>query len=243
MLITGQKYYAWKLNENCDLPVDHYEFDENGKMVQGIVNKNGKLYYYVNGKPCEMGLFKLGDDYYYSQYNGMLITGQKYYAWKLNENCDLPVDHYEFDENGKMLQGIIEKNGNLYYYVNGKPREMGLFKIGDDYYYSQYNGMLITGKKYYAWKLNENCELPVDSYEFDENGKMLLEGIIEKNGNLYYYENGKPVEKGLFMIDGYYYYSQYNGMLITSQKYYVWKGNDLLLEKHYTFNELGQIIG
>ncbi len=242
MLITGKKYYVWKHHATSDLTNGHYEFDQNGKMLQGIVNKDGVLYYYVNGAPKEMGLFKIGDDYYYSQYDGKLIVGKKYYAWKHHESSDLPNSTYEFDENGKMLQGIVNKDGALYYYVNGAPKEMGLFKIGNDYYYAQYNGMLITGKKYYAWKLNENCDLPTGTYEFDENGKMLLEGIIEKNGVLYYYEKGKPTEKGLFMMDGYYYYSQYDGTLITNKQYYVWKGNGLLLEKSYTFNELGQII-
>ena len=242
-LIVDKKYYVWKLNENCDLPTGHYEFGSDGKILQGIIDKDGVLYYYVNGKPTEMGIFKLGDDYYYSQYDGKLIVDKKYYVWKLNENCDLPTGHYEFGADGKILQGIIDKDGVLYYYVNGKPTEMGLFKLNGAYYYSQYDGKLIVGKKYYVWKLNENCDLPTGTYEFDENGQMLFEGIIEKDGKLYYYENGKPTEKGLFMMDGYYYYSQYDGMLITNRKYYVWKGNDLLFEMNYTFNEKGQIIG
>ena len=67
--------------------------------------------------------------------------------------------------------------------------------------------------------------------------------IINKNGVYYYYENGKPNEKGLFFLNGHYYFAHVGGRLITDQKYYVFKGNDLLLEKTYTFNEFGQIIG
>ena len=172
-----------------------------------------------------------------------MIVDQKYYAWKLDASSELPMDHYEFDKNGKMLfEGIIDKGGVLYYYEAGKPVEKGLFKYNGDYYYVQYNGTLIVDTKYYAWKVNENCDLPISHYEFDENGKM-LQGIVNKDGVLFYYENGKPTEKGLFILDGYYYYSQYNGTLITNTTYFVWKTNDLLLEKHYVFNELGQIIG
>ena len=246
-LITNQKYYAWKTDASCDLPVGHYEFDENGRMLQGIVDKSGVLYYYVNGKPTEMGLFMMDGYYYYSQYNGQLITNQKYYVWKHDTTSDLPNDHYEFDESGRMLQGIVDKSGVLYYYANGKPTEMGLFIYEGDYYYAQYDGKLITNQKYYAWKLHSSSKLPVNNYEFDAEGKMIGASstgeIIEKNGVYYYYENGKPLDKGLFFMDGYYYFAHVGGRLITNQKYYVFKGNDLLLEAHYTFNEVGQIIG
>ena len=67
--------------------------------------------------------------------------------------------------------------------------------------------------------------------------------IVKINGKLYYYENGKPIEKGVFMMDGHYYYAQYDGSLIVNQKDYVWRDNEYLMVNHYTFNELGQIIG
>ena len=67
--------------------------------------------------------------------------------------------------------------------------------------------------------------------------------IINKGGVSYYYENGKPTAKGLFIMDGYYYFAESGGRLVADQKYYVWKGNGLLYEMHYTFNEQGQIVG
>ena len=246
-LIANQRYYAWKVDNDCDLPVGHYEFDENGRMLQGIVNKSGVLYYYVNGKPTEMGLFKIGDDYYNARYDGRLITNQKYYAWLVNENCDLPVGHYEFGEDGKMLQGIIDKNGTLYFYENGMPTEKGLFFYEGNYYYAQWDGKLICNQTYYAWKVDSNCDLIVAYYEFDAEGKVIGASstgeIVEKNGVYYYYEKGRAVEKGLFFLDGHYYFAHVKGKLITNQRYYVWNANDLLLEMYYTFNELGQIIG
>jgi len=241
-LVVNDKYYAYKTNANCDLPVGHYEFGPDGKMLQGIVEKNGVLYFYENGNPKEMFLFEYEGAYYYSRYNGALVVNDKYYAYKINANCDLPVGHYEFGPDGKMLQGIVEKNGVLYFYENGNPVEKGLFKYEDNYYYSRYDGSLITGKSYYAYKIDSSCDLPVGHYEFGADGKM-LNGIVEKNGKRYYYENGQAVEKGLFIMDGYYYYARYDGMIITNQTYYVWLGNGLLFEKNYVFNELGQIIG
>ncbi len=244
MVITG-KYYVWKHDITSDLPNGHYEFGNDGKMLQGIVDKDGVLYYYENGKPTEKGLFKYNGDYYVAQYDGSVITG-KYYVWKLDETADLPKAHYEFGADGKMLQGIINKDGVLYYYENGKPTEKGLFVLDGDYYFSQYDGKLITGMKYYAWKLHETSELEKGTYLFDENGKLLgakkTGEIVNVDGVLYYYESGKPVDKGLFILDGYYYFTLYDGSLVVNQRYYVWRDNDYLMVKHYTFNELGQII-
>ena len=241
-LVVDGKYYAYKVDASSDLPVGHYEFGADGKMLNGIVDKNGTLYYYENGNPKERFLFEYEGAYYYSRYNGALVVNGKYYAYKVDPTCNLPVGHYEFGADGKMLQGIVEKDGVLYFYENGNPVEKGLFKYEGNYYYTRYNGALVVDGKYYAYKVDENCDLSVGHYEFDADGKM-LDGIVEKNGAKYYYENGQAVEKGLFMVDGYYYYARYDGKIITNQTYYVWKGNGLLFEKNYIFNELGQIIG
>ena len=246
-IITNQKYYVWKLHESAELPKGHYEFGADGKMLQGIVDKDGTLYYYENGQPTEKGLFKYNGDYYVAQYDGSLIVGKKYYVWKLDETAELPKDHYEFGADGKMLQGIVDKDGVLYYYQNGKPTEMGLFVLDGEHYYAQYDGKLIANQKYYAWKLHETSVLGKDTYLFDAEGKVVGDNvngeIVTVDGVLYYYEGGKPVDKGLFMMDGHYYFALYNGKLVVDQKYYVWKDNEYLMVNTYTFNELGQIVG
>ena len=246
-IIVNQKYYVWKLHESAELPKGNYEFGADGKMLQGIVDKDGTLYYYENGQPTEKGLFKYNGDYFVAQYDGSLIVNKKYYVWKLDETAELPKDHYEFGADGKMLQGIVDKDGVLYYYQNGKPTEMGLFVLDGEHYYAQYDGKLIANQKYYAWKLHETSELGKDTYLFDAEGKVVGDNvngeIVTIDGVLYYYEGGKPVDKGLFMMDGYYYFALYNGKLVVDQKYYVWKDNEYLMVKYYIFNELGQIVG
>jgi len=246
-LIVNSKYYAWKLDATSDLPKDHYEFDADGRMLQGIVDKNGVLYYYENGKPKEKGLFKYNGYYYNSQYDGKLITDQRYYVWKLDATADLPKGHYDFGPDGRMLQGIVDKDGVLYYYENGKPTEKGLFQYNGSYYNAQYDGTLIVNQKYYVWKLDATSDLPKGHYYFDEQGKLIGASktgeIVSIDGELYYYECGQPVNKGLFMMDGYYYFTLHDGKLVRNQKYYVWIDNDYLMAEHYIFNDLGQIIG
>ena len=235
-LAVSKVMNTWKTS--CDLPNGSYEFGADGKMLQGILEKDGKLYYYENGKGVEKGLIEIDGNYYFAAYKGELVCGKVYNAYKTN--CDLPKGSYEFAADGKMLQGIIEKDGKLYYYENGQNTERGLINIDGDYYFAAYKGELVCGKVYKAYL--SSCDLPTGTYEFGADGKM-LNGIVEKDGKLYYYENGKGVEKKLFYYNGHYYFSVYKGELITNREFYVYEANGLILETTYTFNELGQIVG
>ncbi len=234
--VTGS-YYAWATH--CDLPVGNYEFGADGKMLQGIVEKEDGHYYYVNGQINwkEAGLHKIGDHYYNITTAGKCVTG-KYGVWATF--CDLPIGEYEFGADGKMLHGFIEREDGLYIYVNGKSGSAnpGLAKIGDYYYFINTAGKVVTGT-YYAWATN--CDLPIGTYEFDEQGRM-LDGFINKADGIYYYENGKIGKVGVNYIDGYYYFLNTQGKLVTNQTFWVWETNGLILESSYIFNELGQIV-
>ena len=232
---TGATYVA---RTRCDLPVGNYEFGEDGKMLQGIVEKDGVMYFYENGAPATCGLINWEGDYYYVYWGGIVKTGKQYVV---RTRCDLPVGNYEFGEDGKMLDGFVVRNGVKYYYENGVPGKRGLTLIDGNYYYVYWEGEIKTGKQY---TVATNCDLPISTYEFDEEGRM-LNGFYEgSDGGIYYYINGKKAANGLYFVDGYYYFVASNGKLITNQtNYYVWKGNDLLFETYYDFNELGQIVG
>ena len=232
---TSGKYYVD--TTFCDLPVGNYTFGADGKMLNGPVEIDGTLYYYDKGKTGTCGLYEYNGEYYYSYWGGVLKTNGKYYVE--NSFCDLPVGNYEFDENGKMLNGFVEKNGELYYYINGATATCGLIEIDGDYYYVYWGGVVKTNGKYYVD--NSFCDLPTGTYEFGEDGKM-LNGIVEKDGALYYYENGRTPAPGLIELDGYYYFVDWGGKLITNQNFYVWETNGLTLKMNYTFNELGQIV-
>ena len=226
---------CWKTN--CDLPVGNYEFDADGKALDGFVMKGSDKYYYINGKTAKAGLTKIDGDYYFIDSLGKCVTGTKD-CWQTN--CDLRVGVYEFDDEGKALNGFIQKEDGLYCYVNGKmgSHSTGLNKIDGEYYFIDSYGKVITGKKY-CWKTN--CDLPIGDYTFGDDGKM-LRGFVTIGEEIYYYVNGKYGKAGLHYIDGHYYFVTYSGTLIRNQRFYVWEGNNLLLEKYYTFNELGQII-
>ena len=70
----------------------------------------------------------------------------------------------------------------------------------------------------------------------------MLDGFVTKADGIYYYENGKIGKWGVNYIDGYYYFLNTNGKLVTNQTFWVWETNGLILESNYIFNELGQIV-
>jgi len=176
------EHYAWETH--CDLPCSTYEFGDDFKMLNGLEWKDDVLYYYVNGKPGPSGLTKIGDDYYFIGGYGKCSTGEKY-AWATN--CDLPIGTYTFGADYKMLQGIVKMEDGYYYYVNGNPGPSGLTKVGNDYYFVGGYGKCAVGEKY-AWATN--CDLPVGTYTFGEDGKMLnppaayLRGDVNDDGSV-----------------------------------------------------------
>ena len=167
-IATG-KTNVWKTN--CDLPTGTYEFGADGRILDGIVEKDGVLCCYVMGKPKASGLFELDGKYYFvSGSNGELVVGKSYYVWETN-GIDIPMKTYEFDSEGKMLNGFFEKDGVKYYYVDGKPAPVGLNYVDGYYYFVKYDGSLVCSQSYYVWETNGlSIEM---TYVFDENGRII----------------------------------------------------------------------
>ena len=230
-LVTGS-YYCTKTNDL--LPIGTYEFGADGKMLQGVVEKSGTVYYYADGKLAYAGLIETDGNYYYIKGNCTAATGS-YNVVKTNGL--LPAGIYEFSADGKMLQGLVEKNGVTYYYENGKLANAGLIQADDSYYYIS-NGVAVTGNKYCA---KVNGLLPVGTYKFGADGKMLTMYLEEKNGKLYYYEYGKLTYGGLVELDGDYYYVKGSGQAAIGE-YYCVKTNGLLPAGTYTFGTDGKML-
>ncbi len=234
VLQTDGRYYIG--TTYCDLPVGEYSFDENGEMLNGVVEVDGKQYLYFNGTTGSHGLYKVGDDYYFSDWGGVLKTNGKYYVGKTY--CDLPVGNYQFGADGKMLNGVANVNGTLYLYINGNTATHGLYKVGDDYYFSDWGGVLKVDGRYYAGRTF--CDLPVGNYSFDADGKM-LDGVVDIDGTLYLYIKGTTATYGLYKIDGEYYYSYWGGVLKVDGKHYVGTSYCDLPAGEYVFDEEGKM--
>ena len=76
----------------------------------------------------------------------------------------------------------------------------------------------------------------------EEEEPTVKNGIVEEDGELYYYENDARVYAGLIEIDGDYYYVRSTGKLVVNDSYWVTKTNDLLPAGLYYFGSDGKMI-
>ena len=263
-LVVNRSYYC---SNNHGLMEDGtYTFDEEGRLKieipkNGIVSENGSLYYYKDGKLNYAGLIEIKGSYYYVRTSGEVVHGRKY--WITKTNGLMPMGSYEFDADGKMINppkptdpsekkdGIVSENDSLYYYKDGKLNYAGLIEIKGSYYYVRTNGEVVHGRKY--WITKTNGLMPMGSYEFDADGKMInppkptdpsekKDGIVSENGSLYYYKDGKLNYAGLIEIDGSYYYVRTSGEVVHGRKYWITKTNGLMSMGSYEFDDDGKMI-
>ena len=108
-------------------------------MLQGIAaDENGKIRYYVDGKPAYAGLVRDTDgSYYYISGSTMsaITNSTRYISFT---NGLVPEGTYSFGADGKMITkvGVVkDTDGNIRYYVNGKPSYAGLVQDTDGSYY------------------------------------------------------------------------------------------------------------
>lgn len=252
-LIVNQTYYCSRMNGLMEEGT--YAFDAEGKLIQGATDKNGivkdddgVLRYYVNGKVTYVGLIEIDGDFYYVRSNGEVVTDCVY--WITWTHGLKEAGYYTFDENGKLTgtpkNGIVEEDGVLHYYVNGKLTDAGLIKIGDDYYYVNSKCEVVRDCDYYiSWT---HDLLPQGKYHFDADGKLtgsvapLKNGIYEEDGSLYFYRNGERAYAGLIQIDGDYYYVRSTCEVVHDRSYYVYWTHGLMPEGYYNFDSAGRMI-
>ncbi len=167
--------FYWVSNTNGLLPEGLYQFASDGKMIldkHGIVEENGKLYYYLgNNLQYAAGLIRWESNYYYVRSNGQAVTGQ---YWITNTNGLLEEGIYTFRTDGTLVvkaHGIVEIDGLLYYFVDGAIQYgAGAILIGDNCYYIRSNGTCAIGR-YYVTRTNDLLE--EGYYTFGEDGVLI----------------------------------------------------------------------
>ncbi|MBQ7415648.1 MAG: InlB B-repeat-containing protein [Oscillospiraceae bacterium] len=262
----------WVSNNNgLDIPVGSYTFDENGYMVipeggfkNGVYFENGAWYYYENGKIAynkglisvntiwhgEHGSENVYSGYIYVRSSGKLATGKYYITNVENDNSGLFITGQKvaFNDIGIAVapkHGIVDVDGSLYFYqYNQIQYNAGLIEYNGGWIYVRSSGKLATGA---YWITNTNGNLEAGMYEFGEDGYLVIsdveDGIVDENGVLYYYLDGKKLYgTGLRQLeDGTYIYVRTNGELATGS-YWITNHNGLLPEDMYEFDADGILI-
>ena len=121
----------------------------------------------------------------------------------------MPAGDYRFDAEGKIIMDteLIDENGTLYYYQNGKRTvNAGMVMYNGDIYLVG-DGAMVT-KNVTRWVNKTNGLKPAGEYTFDAEGKLVIyNGIV----NGFYYVDGVKTNAGMLQIDGNYYFATAGG--------------------------------
>ena len=164
-----------------------YIFDENGKMeiLNGIVYDN---VYKNNSQLNAYQLVEFDGDFYYIGDRHKIVKNKTVYLKEERikgltyaDGTPIKAGTYSFDENGKMviLNGVV---GNNIYKNNVQLKAYQLVEVDGAFYYIGNRHEIVKDKKVYikAERLNgltyeDSTPLQAGWYNFDENGKMIIE--------------------------------------------------------------------
>ena len=166
----------------------------------GIFEMNGKLYYSINGE-LKTGWQSAEDGYCYANTK----TYEVYVGEKTINNVS-----YVFGEDGVLTSGAWYTNskGTKYSYGPGFYTRTWLEIDGNMYYFGR-DSYMYTGIRF----VKDNPDTPSYWYDFGENGIAdtnvhPADGLYELNGEYYVVKDG-ITQKGMYYIDGSYYYGGY----------------------------------
>ena len=242
-IVTSVETYVAKTNGL--LKAAKYTFDAEGRLMklEGLhEDLNGNLCYYVDYVKNYAGLVEVDGSFYYIASDLKAVKNCTYYVTKTNDLK--PAGYYTFDADGKMVikSGLVEENGDLYYYVDGAKTTAGLIKWDGNYYYIASNLKAVKGARHYVFADKANGLKAAGWYWFNADGTMFLEGIREENGTKYYYKDGVKNYAGLIEISGEYYYVKSDCSVVCGRSYYVTKSNGLMPSATYTFDADGKMV-
>ena len=242
-VVTSVETYVAKTNGL--LKAAKYTFDAEGRLMklEGLhEDLNGNLCYYVDYVKNYAGLVEVDGSFYYIASDLKAVKNCTYYVTKTNDLK--PAGYYTFDADGKMVikSGLVEENGDLYYYVDGAKTAAGLIEWEGNYYYIASNLKAVKDAKHYVFADKANGLKAAGWYWFNADGTMFLEGIREENGTKYYYKDGVKNYAGLIEISGEYYYVKSDCSVVCGRSYYVTKSNGLMPSATYTFGADGKMV-
>ena len=149
--------------------------------------------------------------------------------------------YYTFEKEPEVKNGIVEEDGNLYYYVNDQRSYAGLLDIDGAFYYAQGGGVISKGHYYIT---HGNGIMKSGHSDFDEvTGKMIINGIKEVYGEDRYYEDG-DLQKGAGVVNvgGFFYYVDEEGRIVKQPEVEVVKTNGRIPAGTYRTTEKGILI-
>lgn len=199
-------------------PIENTEIDTNTST--GVVNKNGNLYYFIDGSMQYNRWIYSGGLWFYAKSDGELYK---------NTIVRIGSEDYAFDSKGVMYCGNFIFNNAAYLTdENGHILKSGWKQYSGKWYYAQSNGVLYSDTVKYIGnsQFGFDCYGVMYSNHFKYNGKYYLpdaDGYIWRNGwkyrdgTWYFSRNdGSLYTDGIFDINGEKYGFSYDGKMQTN---------------------------
>ena len=244
-------------NNAYGVAAGYYTFQADGTMyvpdlngIKKIVEKNGALYFTIDGVNQTNGLNELDGEYYYANTNGTLAVNTVVYISVFNDLIAPGTGYFAFDAEGKMVKtGFVTGGGNTYHYKE-LVRAKGFTKIGDDYYFFNASSGAMQCEKT-LWVSGSNAYgVTAGYYTFQADGTMYVpnpngpKAIVKKDGALYFTIDGVNQTNGLNELDGEYYYANTNGALAVNTVVYISVFNDLIAPGagYFAFDAEGKMV-
>jgi len=217
-----------------------YAFDENGLLCfNGLFSGEGEVYYAVEGRAVS-GLVYTNNKYYlFSDEDWTMMVGTYVVTPEMSNGLLTEATEMTFTKEVKIDYAA---NKYKYYYVEGVPTYGGFLEYEGNYYYACSTGRIVTGKYYVT---TTNGLINQGYYYFNEDGTFdfskVKHGIYQEGKHKYYYQFDRKTYGGLLLIDGYYYYANQKGLIVTGN-FYVSRTNDLMPKGRYDFDSDGRMI-
>lgn len=211
---------AW-VQPECWVMGDDGKFIE--KYTGLYLHDDGKYSYYIEGI-AQDGAFEIdGDVYYFStQTKKSLDDGTYYITKELMNDVELPAGNYVIaDSKITLKNGIYEEGGKTYFYRDNK-KVKGAVEIGDEIYYFGANYYALDDGSYYISADLLNGLLPAGTYAI-EDGIIVKEGFVEKDGKIYYYKDYAKVAGAVQVGDDIYYFGANTKTFLADGSYYISK--------------------
>ncbi len=247
---------VWVGDNSYGIVGGFYYFQADGTMYipdpngpKAVVEKNGKLYFTIDGVNQTNGLNELDGEYYYANTNGTLAVNKVVYISNFNGLIAPGGGYFYFDAEGKLVKtGFVTGGGDTYYY-NDLVRAKGFTKIGEDYYFFN-AGSGKMQKDAVLWVGDNGYGIVGGFYNFQADGTMYIpdpngpRAIVEKNGKLYFTIDGVNQTNGLNELDGEYYYANTNGTLAVNKVVYISNFNGLITPGagYFYFDAEGKLV-
>ena len=254
-LVDGTPVTGW-----AELEDGIYYFDENGVAASGDTQVGEYTYPLDENGKLKKFAFLLEDGtlatnrWVGNQYlgaDGLPVTGE----YSVTEEVRLDIRDnaptkvltlkYTFDENGNLIKGAFNKNGNYnFYYLAGQPQRGWHYVDGYWYYCDRQNGGGIATLAHDGKTTVDTVKdgmYPVESsdgtrllFTFDNNGR-LVKGAwqITDNGTVFYWANNERYTGWHYIDSAIYYFSPVDFYAVT--------GEQVIGDKEYTFTEDGKL--